>query len=162
MALILLADDDELVAEVVKDALAARGHVVGVVENGREAVRVVELKRPALVIMDCAMPEMSGVEAVRLIRLLRDAHRTPVLMLTGNRSEMDEEIAIRAGANDYLKKPFDADQLVARVEALLAKSPAGTNSVPSWQESNVSPLIRPTDVANYRNSNLAHLALHGR
>lgn len=122
VALILVADDDDLVTEIVSDALTARGHVVGVVKNGREAVRVVELKRPALVIMDCAMPEMTGTEALRLIRLLREGHRTPVLMLTGNRSQMDEEIAIRAGANDYLKKPFDADQVVAHVEALLAKA----------------------------------------
>lgn len=124
MALILVVDDDELVAEVVSQALTARGHVVGVVQNGRDAVRVVELKRPALVIMDCAMPEMTGMDALKLIRLSREAHRTPVLMLTGNRSEMDEEIATRAGANDYLRKPFDADQVVAHAEALLAKVPA--------------------------------------
>jgi DNA-binding response OmpR family regulator len=122
MALILVADDDELVAEVVSQALSARGHVVGVVENGCDAVRVVELKRPAIVIMDCAMPDMTGMEALRRIRLSREAHRTPVLMLTGNRSVMDEEIALRAGANDYLKKPFDPDQVVAHVEALLAKA----------------------------------------
>lgn len=122
MALIIVAEDDELVAELVSQALTARGHVVGLVQNGRDAVRVVNLKRPALVVMDCAMPEMTGIEALLQIRLLREAHRTPVLMLTGNRSKMDEDIAARAGANDYLRKPFDVDQVVAHVEALLAKT----------------------------------------
>ena len=119
MALILLADDDELVGAVVRDALSARGHVVGIVENGLDAVRVVEMKRPALLILDCAMPEMNGIEALKRIRVSATAYRTPVLMLTGRRSESDKEIALRAGANDYLKKPFDADQLVVHVEALL-------------------------------------------
>ena len=122
MPLILMADDDEIVTDIVRDALSSRGHVVGVVDNGRDALRVVELKRPALVILDCTMPEMDGIEALRQIRMSRLAHRTPVLMLTGNRSEMDEEIARRMGANDYLKKPFDADQVVAHVEALLDKA----------------------------------------
>lgn len=122
MALILLADDDELVGEVVRDALSSRGHVVGVVETGTDAVRVVEIKRPALVILDCAMPGLNGIDVLRQIRLSGTAHRTPVLMLTGRRSDQDMEIAMRAGANDYLKKPFDADDLVARVEALLAKA----------------------------------------
>jgi DNA-binding response OmpR family regulator len=123
MALILLADDDELVGQVVRDALSARGHVVGVVENGLDAVRVVGVKNPALVILDCGMPGMNGIEALRQIRLSPTAHRTPVIMLTGRRSDMDMEIALRAGANEYLKKPFDADQLVAVVEELLGKSP---------------------------------------
>jgi DNA-binding response OmpR family regulator len=131
MALILLADDDELVGEVVREALSARGHVVGIVGNGIDAVKVVEMKRPALVILDCAMPEMNGIEALRQIRLLPNAHRTPVLMLTGRRSEMDVEIAVRAGANDYLKKPFDADQLIAHVEHLLDKARAGSATVGS-------------------------------
>lgn len=130
MALILIADDDELVTEIVRNALSSRGHVVGVVENGRDAVRVVELKRPALVILDCAMPEMSGLEALTLIRLSPTAHRTPVLMLTGNRSDVDEDIARRRGANDYLRKPFDEDQVVAHVEALLAK--AARWGEPEW------------------------------
>lgn len=122
MALILLADDDELVGEAVREALSARGHVVGIVGNGLEAVRVAELKRPALIILDCAMPEMNGIEALRQIRLSPTVHRTPILMLTGRRSEMDREIAIRAGANDYLKKPFDADQLIVHVEDLLDRA----------------------------------------
>ena len=128
MALILLADDDELVGAVVREALSARGHVVGIVENGLDAVRVVELKRPALLILDCAMPKMNGIEALKRIRVSATAYRTPVLMLTGRRSELDKEIAMRAGANDYLKKPFDADQLVAHVEDLLAQA---SNSRPT-------------------------------
>jgi len=121
MALILLADDDEMVREVVRAALATRGHVVGLVDNGADAVRVVELKKPALVILDCSMPELPGVEVLRQIRISRTVYRTPVLMLTARRSTMDEEIAMRAGANDYLRKPFDPDELIARVESLLAK-----------------------------------------
>jgi DNA-binding response OmpR family regulator len=124
MALILLADDDELVGEVVREALSQRGHIVGVVENGADAVRVVEVKRPELVILDCSMPGMNGIDALTKIRLSPAGYDTPILMLTARRSEMDVEIAMRAGANHYLKKPFDADQLVAVVEDMLEKSAA--------------------------------------
>jgi DNA-binding response OmpR family regulator len=122
MALILIADDDELVIEIVRTALSARGHIVGAVDDGMPVAKIVEFKRPALVILDCNMPDLSGVEALREIRLLRFAYATPVLMLTARRGEADEEIAMRAGANDYLRKPFDPDQLVSRVEALLTRA----------------------------------------
>ena len=124
MALILLADDDELVGEVVREALSARGHVVGVVENGADAVRVVKVKQPELVILDCSMPEMNGIEALIKIRQSAAGCSLPILMLTARRSERDVEIAMRAGASDYLKKPFDADQLVAVVEDMLGRSAA--------------------------------------
>jgi len=121
MALILIADDDELVIDVVRAALGARGHIVGAVDDGMPVASIVEFKRPELVILDCNMPELSGIEALRQIRLLPIAHATPVLMLTARRGEYDEEIALRAGANDYLRKPFDADQLVSRVERILRR-----------------------------------------
>lgn len=124
MALILIADDDELVVDLVRDALGARGHVVGAVDDGRQVVQIVQVKRPALVILDCMMPEVSGIEALHQIRMSHSCYATPVLMLTGRRAEADEDIALRAGANDYLRKPFDPDQLVSRVEALLAKAEA--------------------------------------
>jgi DNA-binding response OmpR family regulator len=119
MALILIAEDDELVVEAVRAALEPRGHIVGAVGTGLPVKRVVELKRPDLVILDCAMPELSGIEALREIRSSHSGYSTPVLMLTGRRGMADEEIAYRAGADDYLRKPFDPDQLVARVEGLL-------------------------------------------
>lgn len=119
MSLILIADDDELVVEVVRDALGAFGHVVGAVDDGMPVADIVEFKRPELVILDCNMPELSGLDALRQIRILRIAHATPVLMLTARRGSCDEDIAMRAGANDYLRKPFDPDQLVSRVERLL-------------------------------------------
>ncbi len=81
-----------------------------------------EAKRPDLVILDCAMPALGGIEALRQIRLLSGQSSTPVLMLTARRSSMDETIAIRAGANDYLRKPFSPTQLLVRVELLLARS----------------------------------------
>jgi DNA-binding response OmpR family regulator len=122
MALILIADDDELVVEVVRAALGARGHIVGAVSDGAPVREVVELKRPDLVILDCSMPGLPGIEALRQVRASKISYATPVLMLTGRRSKADEEIAVRAGADDYLRKPFDTDQLVARVEALLEAS----------------------------------------
>jgi DNA-binding response OmpR family regulator len=124
MTLILLADDDEMIGDIVRETLTGCGYVVGVVENGRDAVRAVQLKQPALVILDCGMPELSGEDVLRSIRLSAGGYRTPVLMLTARRSAMDVEIARRAGANDYLKKPFDPDDLVVRVENLLSKAEA--------------------------------------
>jgi DNA-binding response OmpR family regulator len=137
MALILIADDDELVIDVARCALGARGHIVGAVDDGMTVAAIVEFKRPALVILDCNMPELSGIEALRQIRLSRTSYATPVLMLTACRGQADEEIAMRAGANDYLRKPFDSDQLVSRVEALLRRAEAQNQPVPQ------PPMCRP-------------------
>lgn len=122
MALIHLADDDKMVRDIVQATLAPHGHVVGMAENGADAVRIFEAKRPDLVILDCAMPGMGGIEALRLIRLLSGEARVPVLMLTARRRSMDETIATRAGADDYLRKPFNPTQLLVRVELLLQRA----------------------------------------
>jgi DNA-binding response OmpR family regulator len=137
MALILIADDDELIIEIVRDALGARGHIVGAVDDGTPVAAIVAFKRPALVILDCNMPELPGIEALRQIRLLPEGHGTPVLMLTARCGSFDEAIAMRAGANDYLRKPFDSDQLVSRVEALLRRAAAKEEPPP------ISPMYQP-------------------
>lgn len=118
---IIFADDDELLREVVVATLSAAGHVVGVVPDGEAAVRAVLLKRPDLVILDVMMPGLGGVEAVQQIRGSAVGYEIPILMLSARGHEADVQIALRAGADDYLKKPFDPDQLVARVEVLLAE-----------------------------------------
>lgn len=121
MALILIADDDPVVTDIVRFTLGARGHVVGTVDNGTDALRVVEAKRPDLVILDCTMPGLGGVDVLRRMKTSATCFSTPVLMLTARSSLQDEEIAFRAGANDYLCKPFDPAELVVIVERMLNK-----------------------------------------
>lgn len=123
MTLILIADDDELTVDVIRGALSRRGYIVGALPDGRDIVRVVEAKKPALVILDCMMPVVSGIEALRGIRASRTSFSLPVLMLTARSSIGDEQIAMRAGASDYLRKPFDPDQLVAIVDHLIDDAP---------------------------------------
>jgi DNA-binding response OmpR family regulator len=122
MARILLADDDPFIGDIVRATLSNRGYVVGVVTSGEDALRVAETKRPDLLILDCAMPGIGGVEALRRIRNSTIAFDTPVLMLTARTGRRDEEIGLRAGANDYLGKPFDPTELIVVVDRLLSKS----------------------------------------
>jgi DNA-binding response OmpR family regulator len=122
MARILVVDDDELVCEAVRVILEAEGHIVGFVTSGEAAVAAVTFKRPDLIILDSMMPGMPGQEVLRQIRQSHSAYATPVLMLTARRSESDVQIAMRAGVDDYLKKPFDPDQLAMRVEDLLLRA----------------------------------------
>jgi DNA-binding response OmpR family regulator len=121
VALILIADDDEIVVSIVREALSARGHAVEALDDGSAVLGVVESRLPDLVILDYSMPELCGVEALRQIRTSETCFATPVLMLTGRRGASDELIAMRTGANDYLRKPFDPDQLVAWAEILIAR-----------------------------------------
>lgn len=120
--LVLLVDDDPLIADVVTAALGQAGYTVGCLTDGRRAVQVVEFKRPALVMLDCAMPFVPGVEVLRGIRSSRTCFHVPVLMLTSRANPTDREIALRAGATDYMAKPFDPDQLAATVDALIVDS----------------------------------------
>ena len=107
---------------MVRNALSARGHIVGAVDDGKRVVDIAIARQPDLVILDCSMPEVSGIEALRQMRLSPLCPQMPVLILTARRSQVDEDIAMRAGASDYLRKPFDVDALVSRVELLLERA----------------------------------------
>jgi DNA-binding response OmpR family regulator len=125
MARIIMAEDDEIVGEVASDALIAAGHAVGVLKDGAEALKVIQARRPDLVILDCNIPGMSGLLVLRTMRDSQDLHDTPVLMLTGRQSDRDTDIAYYEGADDYMKKPFLPDELVFRVDELLKRKKAG-------------------------------------
>lgn len=120
MARIIIADDDEVIGEIARDALLASGHGAGLVTDGAEALRVVKARRPDLLILDCNMPGMSGVLVLRELRNTPALCDLPVMMLTGRRSAQDVDLAMFAGADAYVKKPFDPEELVFKVEELLA------------------------------------------
>lgn len=117
MTLVLLIDDDPLIAEVVTACMPE--YTVGCLTDGTRAVQVIETKHPALVILDCSMPIVPGMEVLRAIRSSQKCCSVPVLMLTARASAVDREIALRSGATDYLAKPFDPDELAAIVDAMI-------------------------------------------
>ncbi len=121
MARIIIADDDDIVGEIASAALTASGHIVGLVFDGRAAFAAIRAKRPDLVILDCNMPELSGIMVLHEMRNNQELCETPVLMLTARRSESDVQVARYEGASDYMKKPFDPDELVFRANELLNK-----------------------------------------
>ncbi|MEH6758448.1 MAG: response regulator transcription factor [Parasphingorhabdus sp.] len=127
MARIIYAEDDDIMGEIVRDTLASVGHVVGLVGTGKAALKAINIKQPQLVILDCSIPELSGIEVLRSIRLSRDLYNTPVLMLTARTSEKDVSLAAYAGADGYIKKPFDPEYLIFLAESLLREGRSGGN-----------------------------------
>ena len=127
MARIIYAEDDDLLGEIVRATLRREGHVVGIVGDGKSALRAINVKRPELVILDCSIPELSGIEVLRTIRLDRRLYETPVMMLTARGSERDVNLASYAGADAYIKKPFDPDYLVFIADSHLVDGRAGGN-----------------------------------
>jgi two-component system response regulator MtrA len=94
-----------------------------VIGNGTLAFETIAFKKPDLVILDRSLPGMQGVEILKRLRQMPATYLTPVLMLTGKRGEASADEAMAAGADDYLMKPFQPEDLVQRVEAALnAKS----------------------------------------
>lgn len=122
MARIILADDDPVIGQLIADAMFDAGHALGVIGDGASALKLMRARPPHLAIVDCGMPIMSGVELVRAMRCDGLLCHVPVLMLTARHSEADEAVAYAAGADDYLRKPADLDQLVGRVDALLLRA----------------------------------------
>jgi two-component system, cell cycle response regulator len=111
---ILVVDDSPLYRSLLEGALAQEGYKVSFARNGREALKVLTEQRPALVITDWEMPDLSGVDLCRTIREEHDSY-TYVILLTGN-SDKDRVIeGLASGADDYLTKPFHSGELLARV-----------------------------------------------
>ncbi len=119
MSYILFADDNEDMRLMVRAILEAAGHEVGLVPDGSAALASLREREPDLLILDLAMPAVSGFEVCRSVKSNAFTARIPVLMLTA-RTEIESKVAgFEAGADDYLSKPFDPRELRARVTALL-------------------------------------------
>ncbi|MFJ3671922.1 response regulator transcription factor [Streptomyces sp. NPDC090106] len=127
---ILLADDDEAVRDALGLLLRFEGYETVLAGDGRSVLRLVESQDdpPDLVLMDVTMPELDGLAATRRIRA--SGCTVPILMITGRAAVGDRIVALDNGADDYLAKPFDTDELLARVRALLRRSPRAP-AVPS-------------------------------
>lgn len=121
MSLIVLAEDDELAAAITIESLMDAGHAVAHFTDGLQALEAIRFRRPKLVILDCIMPVMGGIEALRILRRGEGLTDMAVLMLTARDQPEDRQIAEFEGADGYLAKPVDPDMLLAQVDELLAK-----------------------------------------
>jgi DNA-binding response OmpR family regulator len=124
---ILLVEDDPEQLEPLHEAISEVGHVVDGAEDGETAQWLLEEKDYDLVILDWMLPDRSGLS---LCRQYRQAGKTkPVLMLTAKDSTLDKIDGLDAGADDYLVKPVDIPELLARIRALGRRSPFGKETV---------------------------------
>jgi len=123
---ILIVDDEPGLRELVRINLEHDGYGVLQAENGTAGLQAVQQQHPDLVIMDVMMPEMDGWEACKR---LREFSPVPVLMLTARVQSQDIVTGLESGADDYLVKPFNMDELMARVRALLRRVPSPNRPV---------------------------------
>ena len=120
-ARVLVVEDDEAIADVLRRSLRAEGHEVQSAGDGAEALTTAERFTPDLVVLDLGLPRLDGIEVLR--RLREDGSDVPVLILTA-RTETDDRVeGLDSGADDYLPKPFERAELLARIRALLRRRP---------------------------------------
>ena len=116
---VLIIDDDTRLSAMVSDYLTGNGFAVASAATGRAGIADIRRRPPAAVILDVMLPDIDGFEACRQIRAFSDV---PVLMLTAKGEETDRIVGLELGADDYLPKPFNPRELLARLKAILRRS----------------------------------------
>ena len=115
---ILVVDDEPQIRRVLRATLSSNGYEVLEAKDGPEAIDMVLRERPDLILLDVNMPGMSGLEACSKIRL---SYQGPIIMVTVRNTERDKVVALDAGADDYVVKPFAIGELLARIRAALRR-----------------------------------------
>ena len=118
--LVLVADDDEDILSLVGAALDKAGYEVTRATNGAQALEQVRTLRPCVAVLDVAMPELDGIEVLRLVRADPATADLPVILLTARAQEEDARRAYAEGASKYVRKPFSPRELVGLVRELAA------------------------------------------
>lgn len=118
---ILIADDDPQMLRALRITLGARGYDVVTAADGRAALDAAIESHPDVVVLDLGMPGLTGIEVIEAIR---GWSQVPVLVVSGRSESWDKVEALDAGADDYVTKPFSADELLARIRALSRRTPA--------------------------------------
>ncbi len=123
---ILLIDDDENICKVIKLYLEKEGMDIHVAGNGKEGIDMFAQINPDLVLLDIMMPGMDGTEVIKLIR---KESNVPVIMLTAKSDTFDKVLSLEMGADDYIVKPFEPKELIARIKAVLRRSEPSVTEV---------------------------------
>jgi|SRR5690606_5632036 DNA-binding response OmpR family regulator len=123
MSKILLIDDDRELTQLIKEYLTTEGFEVDMVHDGQQALELGSYDQYAAIVLDVMLPVRSGFE---VLKLLRQKTQTPVLMLTAKGDTIDRVIGLEIGADDYLPKPCDPRELVARIRAVLRRAAPST------------------------------------
>lgn len=150
MPKILLVDDDIELTELLSELLSMEGFDVHTVHNGQDALDELGTEHYDLILLDVMMPVLNGIETLKQIR---PKYTLPVLMLSARDDEIDRVLGLELGADDYLPKPFNDRELVARIKAILRR----TNATKSTEE-NGDPIIHNDD--DRRNLQFGGVELH--
>jgi two-component system KDP operon response regulator KdpE len=126
---ILVVDDEPQIRRTLRTTLSFHGYVIIEAATGEEALDLIRKQKPDLVLLDVNLPGISGIETCREIRRTTDA---PIIMLTVRSAERDKVVALDAGADDYVTKPFSIEELLARVRASLRRH-ASADAAPAFQ-----------------------------
>ena len=155
MSKLLLVDDDVELTELLSSLLMLEGFEVETANNGLEALQKLD-KSHELVLLDVMMPKLNGLDTLKEIRKVSNV---PVMMLTARGEDIDRVLGLELGADDYLPKPFNDRELVARIRAILRRSVSPSNNVDNTKEilsfENVTLyLTRQTAMYDEKNLNL--------
>jgi DNA-binding response OmpR family regulator len=123
---ILLVDDEPNIIELIKLYMAGEAFVIETASTGTEALRKFAQLKPVLIVLDLMLPEIDGWEVCRRIRRESDV---PIIMLTARTDDIDKIVGLELGADDYVAKPFNARELVARIKAVLRRAPTPERSL---------------------------------
>ena len=122
---ILVVDDDTNICELLRLYLEKEGYDVVIANNGADAVRIFQEQTPSLMLLDIMLPMLDGWQVCREVRKFSDK---PIIMLTAKGETFDKVLGFELGADDYVVKPFDAKEVIARVKAVLRRSGAGASA----------------------------------
>ena len=120
---ILIADDDKNICELLRLYLEKEGYETALAYDGEQALERFSSEKPSLILLDVMMPKMDGWEVCRRIRA---SSQVPVIMLTAKGETFDKVLGLELGADDYIVKPFDTKEVVARIKAVLRRYVAGS------------------------------------
>lgn len=150
---ILIVDDDNNIAELISLYLTKECYETSIVNDGESVFPMVELLQPNLILLDLMLP---GIDGYQVCREVRSKYQIPIIMLSAKGEVFDKVLGLELGADDYMEKPFDSKELVARVKAVLRryKPAAATAEKPSEQKVEYPDLV--INLTNYSVQYMGH------
>ncbi len=120
---VLIIDDEEHIVELIRYNLESEGYATLIAYNGKDGIMLADKEKPSLILLDVMLPEMNGLKVCKKLRQNDETKNIPIIMLTAKSEEVDKIVGLELGADDYITKPFSIRELLARIKAVLRRSP---------------------------------------